>query len=117
STRYTLASSRSEASAAGSYTVRFIMPAEWTMDTLPAPANRDVRLVPVPGRTLAAYRYTGGDSEEKREKAGATLRAFTEAVGYRVTGPPEWAGYDAPFVPFFLRRYEIMLPVAPANKE
>jgi hypothetical protein len=106
-----------ESSAAGSYVVRFIMPAEWTMDTLPAPANPDVRLVPVPGRTLAAYRYTGSDSEKKREKAEAALRAFARAGGYTVTGEPEWAGYDAPFVPFFLRRYEIMLPVEPANKE
>jgi hypothetical protein len=106
-----------ESSAAGAYVVRFIMPAEWTMDTLPSPANPDVRLVPVPGRTLAAYRYTGSDSEKKREKAEAALRAFAEAGGYTVTGEPEWAGYDAPFVPFFLRRYEIMLPVESANKE
>lgn len=106
-----------ESAAAGSYVVRFIMPAEWTMDTLPAPANPDVRLVPMPGRTLAAYRYTGSDSEKKREKAEAALRAFVEAGGYTVTGAPEWAGYDAPFVPFFLRRYEIMLAVEPANKE
>jgi hypothetical protein len=106
-----------ESSAAGRYVVRFIMPAEWTMDTLPAPANPDVRLVPVPGRTLAAYRYTGNDSEKKREKAEAALRAFAESGGYTVTGEPEWAGYDAPFVPFFLRRYEVMLPVEAANKE
>jgi len=106
-----------QSSAPDSYVVRFIMPAEWTMDTLPVPANPDVRLVPVPGRTLAAFRYTGGDSGNKREKAEAALRAFAEASGFRVTGAPEWAGYDAPFVPFFLRRYEIMLPVGPANKE
>ena len=106
-----------EASVAGSYVFRFIMPTEWTMDTLPAPANRDVRLVPVPGRTIAVYRYTGGDSEDKRNKAEAAARALAGAAGYRVTGAPEWAGYDAPFVPFFLRRYEIMLPVESANKE
>ena len=102
---------------AGSYDVRFIMPPEWTMETLPAPANADIRLVPVPGRTVAAYRYTGGDTPKKREKAETVLRAFADAGGYTVTGEPEWAGYDAPFVPFFLRRYEIMLAVEPANKE
>lgn len=106
-----------ESAAAGTYAVRFIMPAEWTMDTLPAPANPDIRLLPMPGRTLAAYRYTGSDSGKKREGAEAALRAFAAAGGYTVTGEPEWAGYDAPFVPFWMRRYEIMLPVAQANKE
>ena len=106
-----------ESAAGGSYAVHFIMPAEWTMDTLPAPTNPDIRLVPLPGRTVAAYRYTGGDTPKKREKAETDLRAFADARGYTVTGEPEWAGYDAPFVPFFLRRYEIMLAVEPANKE
>ena len=106
-----------ESAAGGSYAVHFIMPAEWTMDTLPAPTNPDIRLVPLPGRTVAAYRYTGGDTPKKREKAETALRAFADARGYTVTGEPEWAGYDAPFVPFFLRRYEIMLAVEPANKE
>ncbi len=106
-----------ESAVGGSYAVHFIMPAEWTMDTLPAPTNPDIRLVPLPGRTVAAYRYTGGDTAKKREKAETALRAFAKASGYTVTGEPEWAGYDAPFVPFFLRRYEIMLAVEPANKE
>lgn len=105
------------AGEAGEYDVRFIMPAEWTMDTLPEPANPDIHIISMPGRTVAAYRYTGSDSAKKREKAETALRAFAEARGFAVIGAPEWAGYDAPFVPFFMRRYEIMLTVEPANKE
>lgn len=106
-----------EAGTAGTYDVRFIMPPEWTMATLPAPNNPDVRLLEIPGRTVAALRYKGGDTEKKRTKAEETLRAFVIAQGYEPTGEPEWAGYDSPFVPFWMRRYEVMLPVRAANKE
>lgn len=105
------------AGEAGSYDVRFIMPPEWTIDTLPAPANPEVRLVEVAGRTVAALRYRGGDSGQKRASAEVTLRSFVTSSGYAPAGEAEWAGYDSPMVPFFLRRYEIMLPVEPANKE
>lgn len=103
--------------SAGSFDVRFIMPPEWTMDTLPAPSNPQVRLIEVPGRTVAALRYRGGDSGQKRETAEVALRKFVAGSGYTLAGEAEWAGYDSPMVPFFLRRYEIMLPVEPANKE
>jgi len=103
--------------SAGSYDVRFIMPPEWTMDTLPAPSNPQVRLIEVPGRTVATLRYRGGDSGQKRETAEVALRKFVAGSGYTLAGEAEWAGYDSPMVPFFLRRYEIMLPVEPANKE
>ncbi len=103
--------------ARGAYLVRFIMPAEWTMETLPAPTNPDIRLAELPGRTVAALRYTGRDTTRARSEAEAGLRTFIARQGYGATGEAEWAGYDSPMVPFWMRRYEIMLPVAAANKE
>jgi hypothetical protein len=32
--------------------------------------------------------------------------------GYRQIGEPRYAGYDAPWVPWPLRRNEVMIPVA-----
>lgn len=100
-----------QAGPAGQYEVRFIMPPEWTMETLPAPNNPDIHLVEVPGRTLASLRYTGRNSERARAEADAALRVFVAEKGYEPTGPAEWAGYDSPFVPFWMRRYEVLLPV------
>ncbi len=105
------------AGPAGGYVVRFIMPPEWTLETLPAPSNPDVRLAALPGRLVAALRYTGRDTAQARSKAETALRSFVTAEGYAASGAAEWAGYDSPMVPFWMRRYEIMLPVTPANKE
>jgi hypothetical protein len=33
----------------------------------------------------------------------------------KATGGAEWAGYDSPMVPFWMRRYEIMIPVQAAT--
>ena len=35
------------------------MPAGWSMDTLPEPNDDEVRLVGVPGETVAVLRFTG----------------------------------------------------------
>lgn len=45
--------------ADGQWVVRFFMPAEWTLATLPVPDNPAVVLVPVPGETMAVLRFTG----------------------------------------------------------
>ena len=39
------------------------------------------------------------------------LRSALANQGYEVAGPPEWARYDAPFIPWFRRRNEVLDPV------
>lgn len=101
----------SQAIGSGEYTVRFIMPAEWTMDTLPIPNDDRVKLVEVPGHQMAAVRWIGGDSAEIRANAETYLTDWVAEHGYRITGEATWAGYDGPMTPRSQRRYEIMLPV------
>jgi len=33
-------------------------------------------------------------------------------MGFTISGAPVWARYNAPFTPWFLRRNEILLPIA-----
>jgi hypothetical protein len=105
------------ADAGGDYVVHFLMPPEWTLDTLPAPSNPAIVLKEMPARTVAALRYNGPDTASRRQKVEADLREFGAQQGFRGAGAAEWAGYDSPMVPFFLRRYEIIIPLPTANKE
>ncbi len=41
------------------WVIRFYMPAQWTMQTLPVPNDDRVRLVAVPPETVAVLRFTG----------------------------------------------------------
>jgi len=105
----------SQATGKGEYTVRFIMPTEWTMEALPIPNDSRIKLVEVPRHQMAAVRWIGGDNEEIRTNAEAYLKDWTIEHGYTISGPATWAGYDGPMTPRSQRRYEIMLPVTKAE--
>lgn len=99
--------------ADGRYRVRFSMPAEYTMQTLPKPANPDVRLVEVEAQLVLAATFRGRD-DERRVAAGAQrlLDRATE-LDMRIVGQPTWAGYSAPYVPVPLRKWEMLVTVSP----
>ncbi len=91
--------------------VSFMMPASYTMATLPAPTDSRVVLREVPARRVAAIRYSGFWSEKNYERNKETLVAWIQEQGLRVSGTPVWARYNSPFMPWFMRRNEILMPV------
>lgn len=96
----------------GEWMVQFVMPKEYPKSYLPAPADARVSLETIPGRLVAARRYSGGWSEARyREHETALLQAL-DSAGIRVVGVPVFARYNAPFVPGFLRRNEVLVEVA-----
>jgi hypothetical protein len=91
--------------------VQFVMPMEYPLGMLPPPADATVRLRPLPERLVAARRYGGGWGEARwREQARALLQAVGRA-GLVPVGEAVFARYNAPFVPGFLRRNEVLVTV------
>lgn len=93
------------------YTVRFVMPDEYTLETLPEPADPNVRLRKIPERKMAAIRYSGTWSQKRYEQKKADLEGFIAEQGLQVTGEAVFARYDPPFQLWFLRRNEVLIPV------
>ena len=91
--------------------ITFLMPAEYTLETLPQPTDSRVKLVQDPGRLMAAIRYSGTWSEAGYEENKALLEEFIEKRGLIKAGEPIWARYDPPFMPWFLRRNEVLIPI------
>ena len=91
--------------------ITFLMPVEFSLKTLPDPLDETVRLVEEPGRLVAAVRYSGTWSSQSYEKNKTKLKAFIEKQGLRQVGTEIWARYDPPFMPWFLRRNEVLIPV------
>ena len=100
-----------EATADGNWVVAFVMPDDWTMETLPEPNDPKVTLREVPERLMATIRFSGGGSERTFERKRAELGAWLATAGYRAVGEAAYAGYDAPYVPGPFRRNEVMIPV------
>ena len=91
--------------------ITFLMPAEYTLETLPQPTDSRVKLVRDPGRLMAAIRYSGTWSEAGYEENKALLEEFIEKRGLTKAGDPVWTRYDPPFMPWFLRRNEVLIPI------
>jgi hypothetical protein len=96
----------------GQWLVSFMMPASFTLETTPEPKDPAVVLRQVPERHVAAVRYSGFWSKNGYLSNLTKLKDWIDRNGFRAVGEPVWARYNAPFTPWFLRRNEILVPVA-----
>jgi hypothetical protein len=95
----------------GGWAVSFMMPASYTMDTVPLPSDPRVALRKVPAYRAAAIRYSGTWSEKSYQKHLLRLQEWMATENLEAAGEPVWARYNAPFVPWFMRRNEILIPI------
>ncbi|MBW4056872.1 MAG: heme-binding protein [Proteobacteria bacterium] len=102
----------SQQSVQGKWAVSFMMPASYTMETLPTPDDPNIKLRQVPARRVAAVRYSGFWSEKKFLRYKQELENWITANNLKVIGEPVWARYNPPFTIWFLRRNEILIPIA-----
>jgi hypothetical protein len=97
---------------AGGYRVAFIVPAEYTRETVPEPLDPAVRIVATPARLVAAMTYSGRASEQLQRKKEESLRRELAQRALSAVGEPIAAQYNAPFIPGPFRRNEVLIPVA-----
>ncbi|MEU1684052.1 SOUL family heme-binding protein [Micromonospora sp. NPDC005707] len=96
----------------GSWLVRFVMPAGFTLATLPEPADPLVTTREIPGQLAAAMRFSGRWTARTFERRATALGRAVTAAGLSPTGAVRYARFDPPWKPWFLRRNEVVLPVA-----
>lgn len=89
------------------WVVAFVMPERFTLETLPEPKNEQIRLREIEGKRVAVYRFSGSWSDEALEKKRQSLASFLEEQGMAY-GDYQYAFYDPPFMPSFLRRNEVI---------
>ncbi|MCU0803925.1 MAG: heme-binding protein [Burkholderiales bacterium] len=91
--------------------IAFVLPASYTLATAPKPLDPRVTVVEMPARRMASVRYSGTWSEARYDEQLAALAKFVTDRGLSPEGEPVFARYDPPFMPWFLRRNEIVVPV------
>lgn len=92
----------------GRYLLSFMMPSEYSLETLPEPVDPRIEIAEVPPKTMAALRYSGTWSKKNYDKQLSRLHAALDQAGYEPIGEPVWARYNPPFTPWFMRRNEIL---------
>ena len=93
------------------YAVSFVMPAKYTLETLPKPTDPAVTVKEIPGYKAAVIRYSGTWSPKRYEENKAKLQTYIKENGLSAVGEPIWARYDPPFQLWFLRRNEVVIPI------
>jgi effector-binding domain-containing protein len=93
------------------WAVSFMMPAAYTLETLPEPEDPEVTLRQVPAHRMAAVLYSGFWSEKNYLRYKLELESWIKENGLTIVGAPVWARYNPPFTPWFLRRNEILIPI------
>ncbi len=97
----------------GAWVVQFIMPKEYTAETLPKPNNKEVKIKPIPARQMAVIRFSGSTKDDhKIAEKTAELEAYIVTKKLKTKGAPVLAFYDPPWTLPFLRRNEVMLEVS-----
>ena len=100
-----------EESAEGTWVQTFVLPREYTMETLPVPTDPTVELARARGLKVAVVRYSGLRSTRKIEEQTERLRAWMSERGLVATDAPRSAAYDPPWTIPFLRRNEVQIPI------
>jgi hypothetical protein len=98
------------------FTVAFIMPSEYSLDTLPLPKDNNIRFTPVPAQQMAAIRFTGYFRQDTITKNKERLGQWLAEKGLKTEGDYIIAGYNPPWVPGFLARNEVLIKIKESGK-
>ncbi len=91
--------------------VYFVMPSQYTLDTLPKPNNPLVNIKEIPEQKFAVIRFSGLVNEEKMRKKLSELDKWLASKKLKSIGNPELARYNPPWTLPFLRRNEVMVEI------
>ena len=96
----------------GASWLAFTMPSVYSLDSLPAPNDEGVHLVPHAGAVVAVMSFSGRNTPGKGDRVEQKLRAAMEREGYQSAGPSVLALYDNPWTTLpFLRRNELHIEI------
>ena len=89
----------------------FVMPTNYSEDTLPKPANPRVKIKKTERKLTASVTFSGTTSAKKIREHQKQLLAWIENKNMKPLGNFRLARYNPPFVPPFLRRNEILIDI------
>jgi hypothetical protein len=112
STKIAMTAPVSQIPSTNGWAVSFMMPAEYTIETIPRPTDSEVHIREVPAFRAAVIRFSGRWTAKNYATHLGELKAWLSVKQLKISGDPIWARYDPPFKPWFMRRNEILIPVS-----
>jgi hypothetical protein len=98
-------------SSGDAWIMTFVMPAEYTLETLPEPVDPLVEIRTIAPKRVATVRFSGLMNKKKFDRNSAELSNWIERNGYAAVSAPRSAGYDPPWTLPPFRRNEIHIDI------
>lgn len=96
---------------AGTWSVQFMMPGSYTLETLPKPKDDRIRFLTLPAQRQLVLTFSGTARDSVLTKQEAALRDWAKAQGLRLTAGPFFYFYDPPWTLPWNRRNEVAFSV------
>lgn len=93
------------------WVISFVMPSEYTLETLPEPLNEKVKLTQVPSKRFVVIRFSGTASEKNLTTNENKLKDYIQGANLVPLGVLKYAFYNPPWTLPPLRRNEIMIEI------
>jgi S-adenosylmethionine/arginine decarboxylase-like enzyme len=101
----------SQQSTSWSYEVSFVMPASYTLDTLPIPNDKSIRIHTMPTKTLGVITFDGYTTPDRIATHRNLLIQALQASWMTMSWEPIIAQYNDPRTPRFMRTNEIWIEI------
>jgi hypothetical protein len=89
----------------------FIMPKNYTPESLPRPKSAQIKMDQVPKSKVAVIRFSGFTSPKKNDEEAEELLVVLKSNGIEIDGEPFLMRYNPPWTLPFLRRNEVAIKV------
>ena len=95
----------------GKWRVSFVMPDNYTLETLPVPNDKTIYFKTVPARKVLAIQFSGRWTEDNFNNHKILLLKALNNNKLQAVGTTWTARYNPPMMPAFMRRNEVMQEV------
>jgi effector-binding domain-containing protein len=93
------------------WSINFVMPQEYSLDTLPKPNNSQVKIIKVPKEKYAVIVFSGLVRESSYAEKVKLLSNYLEENGLKQQSAIKIARYNPPWTLPFFRRNELMVRI------
>ncbi len=97
-----------KSTGANKWNVSFVVPKKFNLQNVPQPDNQSVKIINNPNLKVVVITFSGLFSDSNIKENEAKIRNYIKEKGLKIEEPAIYAGYNAPWILWFLKRNEVL---------
>ena len=90
------------------WNVSFVVPKKFNLQNVPQPDNQSVKIINNPNLQVIVITFSGLFSDANIKENETKIRNYIKEKGLKIEEPSIYAGYNAPWTLWFLKRNEVL---------